>query len=861
MTEPAGATRPERIGPYEILGVLGSGGMGVVYRACDTRLSREVAIKVIHRTSEGDPRWRQRFAAEARAAAALNHPNIVAVYDVAIDVEAPYIVAELIDGVSLREELRRGPLRLPRLLDLATQLADALTTAHQAHLIHRDLKPENVMLTKSGRVKIVDFGLAKETRQPVDGAASETMTAPHAIAGTAAYMSPEQARGDAIDFRSDLFSFGAMLYEMVTGRLAFDRPLSIDTLSAILHDEPRPISQLAQNVPFDLQRIIQRCLAKRPDDRYGSTADLLHDLRWLKDHPALTRTVPAGGDAPRRRTWVPALAAAAALGAFALGSILKSSSPAPAGTTDFPRWLRVTFDDGPVHTARFAPDGQTVLYSAAHAGQPVKVYSTTTVRSEWRALELPPAGLLAISRTGELAISLSCTYVPSTGTCPGTLARAPLLGGAPRSLAKDVRSADWGRDGQLAVVVGSRLEYPPGTPVAEQVGHVRVAPDNARLAWTQSRPDGLALIARNADTTQVLSEGWAFIRGLAWAADSRALFVTGMHGDLNPREQDVFRIGLDRSIRPVLRASSIVRVLDAASDNRLLVALDDDSARAWRAPTDSSERRDLSWLGTGVVDALSHDGRLLMLTRRAPAWTSLRETERQLYSVYVRPTVGGPPTFLGGGIGLALSSDAQWALTVTLDGPESAFVVYPLGPGPTRTLDRAGLIVNGAQNASFVSPDLILFDARRNDSSWQTFTQAVDGGSPALVVHERGRVVSPIAPDGRRFVSQRSDGSLWLATLDPTEAVRLPFSLAETQFIRQWTDDGREVYVLTIGTDRDVIEKIDLRTGRVTPHLELKRDPATRQFRSASRISRDGRTLMYTEVRYNSTLYLIDGIK
>jgi serine/threonine protein kinase len=215
--------------------------MGVVYRARDLRLSRDVALKVIHRTSEGDPRWRQRFAAEARAAAALNHPNIIAVYDVAIDVEAPYIVAELIDGSSLRDELRRGAIRLPRLLDLATQIADALTAAHQAQLIHRDLKPENVMLAKSGRVKIVDFGLAKATEPSHAAGATQTVTAPHTILGTPAYMSPEQARGEAIDFRSDVFSFGAVLYEMVTGRLAFDRPSSIDTLSAILHDEPRPI--------------------------------------------------------------------------------------------------------------------------------------------------------------------------------------------------------------------------------------------------------------------------------------------------------------------------------------------------------------------------------------------------------------------------------------------------------------------------------------------------------------------------------------------------------------------------------------------------------------------------------------------
>jgi eukaryotic-like serine/threonine-protein kinase len=259
---PAGPDRPERIGPYDILEVLGSGGMGVVYRARDPRLSREVALKVIHRTSEADPRWRQRFADEARAAAALNHPNILAVHDVAIDVDSPYIVSELIDGGSLRQELKRGPLRLARLLDLAIQIADALTTAHRAGLVHRDLKPENVMVTRTGRIKIVDFGLAKALAPAGDGTPTLTVTSPHTIVGTPAYMSPEQARGEAVDFRSDLFSFGALLFEMTTGRMAFDRPSSIDTLSAIIHDEPRPVSELNPSAPPDLQRVIARCLAK-----------------------------------------------------------------------------------------------------------------------------------------------------------------------------------------------------------------------------------------------------------------------------------------------------------------------------------------------------------------------------------------------------------------------------------------------------------------------------------------------------------------------------------------------------------------------------------------------------------------------
>ena len=366
MVEPEGRARPSQIGPYAILDVLGGGGMGVVYRAHDPRLSRYVALKLIHDTSEADPRWRQRFIDEARAAAALNHPNIVAVHDVGIDVESPYIVSELIDGASLRNELKRGALRLPRLVDLAAQIADGLAAAHQAGLIHRDLKPENVMVTRNGRVKIVDFGLAKATGDGIEGGATRTMTAPHTILGTPAYMSPEQARGEAIDFRADLFSFGAVLYEMITGRLAFDRPSSIDTLSAILHDEPRPLAEIAQNVPTDLQRIVHRCLAKNPEERYGATSDLLHDLRWLRDRPP----VPAAAVGTSRsswRRWLP-VAATAVAGLVAVAAAWTFRAPATS-VAEAPIAFVIPPPDGvewgvtpPEPMPAVSPDGRKVAF-------------------------------------------------------------------------------------------------------------------------------------------------------------------------------------------------------------------------------------------------------------------------------------------------------------------------------------------------------------------------------------------------------------------------------------------------------------------------------------------------------------------
>jgi Tol biopolymer transport system component len=274
-----------RFTPYELRGPLGRGGMGEVFRAWDPRLHREVALKVLHERTDTDPDRVRRFVAEARAASALNHPNILTVFDADVDGATPFIVSELIEGTSLRDEIRRGPLPLKRVLDLGTQIADGLAEAHAAGIVHRDLKPENLMIARAGRAKILDFGLTQatgfhtgvHTDARADG---DTLTEPGLIAGTVPYMSPEQARGLPTDFRSDQFSLGLVLYEMLTGAQPFQRPTAAATLDAIVNDEAPP---LTAHVPLLLRWIIERCLAKNPAERYGVTADLYHDLRTLRD--------------------------------------------------------------------------------------------------------------------------------------------------------------------------------------------------------------------------------------------------------------------------------------------------------------------------------------------------------------------------------------------------------------------------------------------------------------------------------------------------------------------------------------------------------------------------------------------------
>ena len=272
-----------RLGPYEIVGPLGAGGMGEVYRARDTRLRRDVALKILPAEVSADPSRRARFEQEAHAAAALNHPNILSVYDVGGTDDSSYIAVELVSGETLAALIERGPVPVRALLDMAVQIADGLASAHAAHIVHRDLKPANVMITSDGRIKILDFGLAKQSVPAARG--DETIAANHTvpgmIVGTVSYMSPEQARGRAVDHRSDQFSFGLLLYEMAAGRKAFDEPESVQTLAAIISDEPLPLDA---RLPAPLRWVIDRCLAKNPESRYDSSRDLFHELRSLRDH-------------------------------------------------------------------------------------------------------------------------------------------------------------------------------------------------------------------------------------------------------------------------------------------------------------------------------------------------------------------------------------------------------------------------------------------------------------------------------------------------------------------------------------------------------------------------------------------------
>ncbi len=498
-----------RLGPYEMLSPLGAGGMGEVYRARDTRLQREVAVKVLPAELSSDVTRLKRFETEARLASALNHPNIVTIYEVGQSESTSFIVMELVDGKTLRELLYVGALPLRKLLSIAAQVADGLAKAHASGIVHRDLKPENVMVTGDGLVKILDFGLAKLMHPDSDGGPTEKAqtlpggTEPGVVMGTVGYMSPEQATGQRADFRSDQFSFGSILYEMATGKRAFERATKPEILAAIIRNEPEPISAHNSKAPAQLRWIVERCLAKEPQDRYAATEDLARDLATLREHVS-DLSGEAGGllEAPRRPARWGAVALAAALlaslaGTYVLGRRVERSH------TSSPGFRQLTFRGAGISTARFTPDGQTVVYAAESEGKPSELLTARLDSPETRSLGLSRAEILSISSSGQMAVRLGprfglpfraphadLSFDPSRFR--GVLAEAPLAGGAPRELLEETYFADWGPDGKsLAVMhyVGgkNRLEFPAGTVVYESneavYPRIAISPSGDRVAF------------------------------------------------------------------------------------------------------------------------------------------------------------------------------------------------------------------------------------------------------------------------------------------------------------------------------------------------------------------------------------------
>ncbi len=818
-----------RLGPYEVQSPLGAGGMGEVYRARDERLSRSVALKVLPGEISADRSRLERFEKEARAASSLNHPNIVTIYDIGSSESVSYIAMELVEGKTLRELLASGPIALRRLLSLSAQAADGLAKAHSAGIVHRDLKPENLMVTKDGFVKILDFGLAKllpagfESSEGTDLATMTRGTEPGTVMGTVGYMSPEQASGHPVDFRSDQFSLGAILYEMASGKRAFERATAIQTLSAIIQDEPEPLSAAAPKTPSNLVWIIDRCLAKDPEERYGSTRDLARDLAALRDHASGISVSGVVQPAPRRFRPSRALFAGTALAAVVLAAATyfvgqkiqarrdRETPPPPTQT--------LTFRRGFLTGARFAPDGQTIVYSAAWDGKPSEIFTTRVGSSESRPLGIFPAGILAISSAGEMAISLGCEnrWEP----CFGTLARVPLAGGTPREVLDNVGSADWSPDGKELAAIHSaegeeRIEYPIGKVLFKSEGYLtglRVSPNGDLVAFAEHPQGdderGIVCIVDRAGRKKNLTGEFRQLLSTLWSPTGEEVFFLG---NLNGEGFQTWGVTLAGRVR----AAAWIPGLDDVS--REGVALDAGEYHHMRRDIlglvpGASREVNLSWLAESSSAALSRDGRTLLLYE----YKWLRASTEN-FETYLRGTDGSDAKLLGAGKALALSPDEKWALVARpLPGPH--LTLLPTGVGEARDLP-AGAAVQYHWASFFPDGRRILIAAREKGRPPRSYIQDLSGGPPRPFAEE-GMRATLVSPDGREIAGTTLEGLHLIYRADGEGRARAISGAEPGDFLIQWSADGKTIVVRGAETRPLTLYRIDLESGRRERWKEL----------------------------------------
>jgi Tol biopolymer transport system component len=849
------------LGPYEILAALGSGGMGEVYRARDPRLGRDVAIKVLPASYSADADRLRRFEQEAKAAGVLNHPNVTAVYDVGAHEGAPYVVQELLEGETLRSVLAGGRLSPRRALDFSLQIVRGLAAAHEKGIVHRDLKPDNVFVTNDGRVKILDFGLAKlthtEDRGPITSLPTASAgTEPGIVMGTLGYMSPEQVRGRPADARSDIFSFGAILYEMLSGRRAFQGDSAADTMSAILKEDPPDLPVTNQNVSPALERIVRHCLEKNPEQRFHSAHDLGFDLEALSGASGPT----AVGGIPRFRGKGPSwLGVAAATGiilaALAAGLLWRLKPAAP------PTFQRITFRRGVVERARFAPDDRTVVYSANWDGNPPEIFTVMPGSPESRALGLA-GSLEAVSPTGELAVTLPRF---EGGTQVGnTLARVPLGGGAPRPVLDGVRTAEWSPDGKSLVISREvkgrvRLEFPVGKVVFESSGSIsspRVSPQGDRIAFID-RPiyeghSGRVMLFDPADGPRVLSDGWSDIQGgLAWRPDGKEIWFTAATRNEGRALHGVTPGG---KMRLVARMPGSPWLYDISRDGRVLF-----QQWSWRSqiaalPPGEERERELSWLDGSILSDLSPDGRRILF------W-EVGEGGGENSAVYVRGTDGSPAVRLGEGRALSFSRDQKWALS-TLPKAASQLILLPIGPGEPRELPRGAINYEGAW--LLADGKQVVFIGIEPGHGVRTYVQRLDG-SPLRVITPDGIWASVLSPDGSFVAAQGLvDQTPRLYAITGGEPRAIPGAV-EGEMVYQWSADGRRVFVISSWSPTPFPRKvfrIDLTTGRRELWGELAPADRTGIIAFVSfLVAQDERSYAYSYARGQSDMYIAEGLK
>lgn len=852
-----------RIGPYEVLDLIGKGGMGEVYRAQDRRLGRTVALKIIGRAigTSGDL---QRFELEARATSAISHPNIVALYDVGEYEGTAYLVTELLTGETLRARLSRGAIPPGKAVEYARQIAAGLSAAHDRSIVHRDLKPENIFVTSDGHVKILDFGVAKV--KPMSGADGPTgvrasgLTAEGTIVGTVDYMSPEQVRGEELDHRSDLFSFGAVLFEMLTARPAFRQGTSIDTLHAILNREPAQFEDAIAAVPAPVAFVVRQCLEKNSRERFQSARDLELHLSAIASGRFSSQTTPVTVSRTPRWLWPAAIAALIGLAAAAAFVVGRRT----VAVAD-PDYHQLTFRRGFVAAARFTGDGHTVVYSAAWDGMPLDLFTTRLEAPESRPLDVKSAALLAISSAGEMAV-LTNRQPLFNLLGLGTLARMPIVGGTPREVLNDVVQADWSPDGTAMAVVRFsdgkfRLEYPIGKPLYQNTGgiaDIRVSRDGRSVAfidhpvYSDDRGD-IAVIGADG-RKRIVSGGWASATGLAWAPQGDEVWFTASAAGPNT---SLWASRGTSGARQLIKSLGRMTLLDVAANGQALISAGRFRlVMSYRDDLHGSDRM-LSWFDASAATDISPDGGTVVFDEEGE-----RTRSEAGYSIYLRKSDGSPAIRLGEGYGGSLSPNRQWVAGLTVTQPQT-MTLLPTGAGQTVALPR-GLVTTYDAVVWMPDGNSVFFSGQEAGKPSRLFIQGIHDALPRPVSPEGYSFpifTAPLSADGRTAIATDGHGQLVKVSL-ASGTVQSLTGAQSGDIPMRWAADGRSVFVLRRHDTPATIWRVSVDGGHREFVLSLTpTDRAGYSGIAAAQITPDGQRLAFSFGQQMMDLYLVQGVR
>lgn len=858
-----------QIGPYEILSKIGAGGMGEVFRARDSRLSRDVAIKILpgHYASSDDRL--SRFEQEARATGALNHPNIVSIYDFGSHEGSPYVVTELLEGETLRAKLKSGPLAPRKALDFGVQMARGLAAAHEKGIIHRDVKPENIFLTRDGRLKILDFGLAKVSSEFSYSSNDSTIatlrapTNPGVVMGTVGYMSPEQVRGIAVDHRSDVFSFGAVLYEMLTGEQAFRGDSAVEVMNSILKDEPLEPSSFVGSLPPGVDRVLHHCLEKQADSRFQSASDLAFDLEALSLSSGSYRSSGFRSGARRgifsrvaRRRLARAGVALLLAAVLAGGGLLAGRWLWPTTIPTVSAFNQLTFRRGALHSARFSSDGQTILYSAAWDGDASEVYLVRPGSPESRPLNLKDTAILAVSGTGEMAVLQK-----------STLGRVALTGGAPRAVAEEVHGADWKPGTEELAVVRyvdgkHRLEFPLGTVIHETdagLASPRFSPDGTKLAFLlhpiANDDRGSVMVADLSGKVTEVTNAWTSLGGIDWSPDGSEIWFAGARTGAN---RSLWATDRDASPgtepRLVSSVAGSLYLHDIAFDGRVLVSRETVRSEILVHRPGETRERDLSWLDGSTASDISQDGSMLL-------FSELNHGGGTNYSVYLRKTDGSPAVRLGEGNATGLSPDGKWALAIQPTSPPK-LVVLPTGAGEARTVLQEGF--DQIFTAKWF-PDgrRVLLLASEPDRKIRSYMLTLDSGEAPVPLTEEGHYGALLTPDGSALAVVNEATFTWTLMPIGGGAATPIRGLNEGEVPVRWAEDGKHLYLRVTKQFPVEIMRLDPTTGRREKVVETMPADMTgvKPWPRGVLMSGDGEIYAYSYLRALSELYLLEGVR